>query len=61
MSENNTEFQFKPRNEAHAMNWSNLLPPVRRAVADLLVRISGAELVTALLECNVIMLEALTY
>lgn len=39
----NKEFQFKPRHEAHPMKWDELLSPVRRAVADLLIRIDGAE------------------
>ncbi|MCK9397806.1 MAG: hypothetical protein M0Q44_19725 [Methylobacter sp.] len=39
----NDKFLFKPRQEAHPMNWRDLLPPVRQAVADLLIRIDGAE------------------
>lgn len=42
MSANNG-FQFLPRSEAHAMAWEDLLPPVQRAVRDLLVRLKGAE------------------
>jgi len=37
------EFQFKPRLEAYPMKWDDLLPPVRRAVAELLILIDGAE------------------
>jgi hypothetical protein len=35
-------FNFYPRPEAHAMDWDNLLPPLRLAVRDLLARIKGA-------------------
>lgn len=33
---------FHPRIEAHAMHWDKLMPPVRRAVLDLLVKLGGA-------------------
>ncbi|MDD5265575.1 MAG: hypothetical protein PHO08_00420 [Methylococcales bacterium] len=38
------DFHFKPRQEAYPMKWGELLSPVRRAVADLLIHIYGAEL-----------------
>lgn len=42
MSNGNDTSRFFPRPEAHAMKWDALLPPVRLAVRDLLVRIDGA-------------------
>lgn len=41
--EQRQEHRFSPRPEAHAMTWGSLLPPVRKAVHDLLMRIAGAE------------------
>lgn len=38
-----SSFHFPPRPEAHAMAWDDLLPPVKRAVRDLLVHIHDAE------------------
>ncbi len=35
--------QFTPRPDAHAMGWGDMVPPVRRAVHDLLLRLAGAE------------------
>lgn len=40
--ENESDFKFYPRPEAHPMNWDELLSPVQDAVRDLLVRIEGA-------------------
>ena len=37
------DFLFHPRPEAHAMKWDELLPPIKRAVRDLLIRLDGAE------------------
>lgn len=37
-----SNFTFTPRPEAHAMNWADLLSPVRHAVRNLLLRIDGA-------------------
>jgi hypothetical protein len=34
--------KFFPRPEAHPMQWATLMPPIKRAVRDLLVRIEGA-------------------
>ena len=42
LNESESTFSFSPRPEAHAMNWEELLPPVKRAVRDLLLRIEGA-------------------
>lgn len=36
-----TASSFTPRSEAHAMRWKEMLGPVRRAVANLLDRLSG--------------------
>lgn len=33
---------FSPRPDAHDMDWEGLLPPVRKAVRDLLLRLDGA-------------------
>lgn len=44
MTNGHLEFQFSPRPAAHAMKWDDLMPPVRRAVHDLLVRIRGSEI-----------------
>ena len=42
MPDNSGSFRFFPRPEAHSMNWNALLPPVQRAVRDLLLRLDGA-------------------
>lgn len=34
--------RFFSRPEAHPMQWATLMPPIKRAVRDLLVRIEGA-------------------
>ncbi len=34
--------KFFPRPEAHPMQWATLMPPIKRAVRDLLVLIEGA-------------------
>lgn len=43
----NADFLFKPRNEAHPMRWDDLMYPVQSAVADLLIRLAGADQVNA--------------
>lgn len=43
MSDDRSDFQFSPLPTPHAMKWDNLMPPVKRAVRDLLMRINGAE------------------
>ncbi len=43
MTDSTKIFQFSPVPAPHPMKWGNLLPPVQRAVRDLLVRLQGAE------------------
>lgn len=43
MTQEQHAYRFLPRPEAQPMKWSDLLPPVRRAVHELLMRIAGAE------------------
>lgn len=42
MSDGSKRFTFLPRPEAHPMNWDDLLPPLRCAARNLLLRIAGA-------------------
>ena len=43
MSQPQKTYRFTPRPEAHAMQWDDLLQPVREAVHGLLMRVAGAE------------------